>query len=232
MYDRVKPPNLRGYYGQFAEDAAIQTYFINKAWDESKTYEVKTEGFYVDIGAYSPIQMSNTYWFYQHGWRGINVEPFPEVIKKFNELRPLDRNVSCAIGTKTGSNKYYSWGNSGLNTFSEKKVEEYTRKGMVTGKPAVSDIEVIRMETLFDQYLPAGTPIDFISVDVEGMDLDVLNSNNWDKYRPELVAVELDTVNIEDLLLSDLYTFMNNKGYDLYFSLAPAIIFIDARRKK
>jgi FkbM family methyltransferase len=230
LYYRVKPPNLRGYYGQFAEDAALQTYFINRRWDETKEYEVKGEGFYVDIGAFSPVLISNSYWFYQHGWGGINVEPFPDVLKQFNELRPRDINVSGAIGGKNGLQKYYSWGNSNLNTFSLEKVKEYISDGKATREPAVIDIEMVRMETLFERYLPFDQPIDFISVDVEGMDLEVLSSNNWEKYRPELVVVELDRFNIDEVIQSELYRFMLEVDYKLFYWLSPSIIFADVHK--
>jgi len=64
-------------------------------------------------------------------------------------------------------------------------------------------------------------------VDVEGMDLDVLSSNDWRKYRPRLVSVELDCMNINDVIHSDLYSFMLSKGYELYYWLNPAVIFVD-----
>jgi len=227
IYDRVKPPNMRGYYGQFAEDAALQTYFIDKMWAATGNWEVKNNGFYVDIGAYSPVLISNTYWFYQHGWRGINVEPFPDIINKFNTERPQDINVSLAIGSRAGLNKYYSWGNSSMNTFSADKVASYIRDGKVSGEPTILEIEMIKLETLLDRHLPDGVLIDFITVDVEGMDLDVLSSNDWRKYRPRLVSVELDCMNINDVIHSDLYSFMLSKGYELYYWLNPAVIFVD-----
>jgi FkbM family methyltransferase len=231
IYERVKPPNLRGYYSQFGEDTALQTYFINKLWDETREYEVKQNGFYVDIGAFSPIIISNTYWFYQHGWRGINVEPFPEVIKKFDKERPRDINVSVAIGLSPGLHKYYSWGHSNMNTFSAEQAASYMREGKVAGEPAVFEIEVIRMDTFLDRYLPANVEIDFLSVDVEGMDLEVLSSNDWEKYRPELVAVELHYADISEVISSDLYCLMLAMGYRLYYWLSPALIFVDGRNK-
>jgi FkbM family methyltransferase len=228
VYNRVKPSNLRSYYGQFGEDTALQTYFIGKMWNETSEYEVKTEGFYVDIGAFSPILISNTYWFYQHGWRGINVEPFPEVIAKFNALRPRDINISCAMGYKSGIDKYYSWGNSNLNTFSMEKVNDYLSRGLAKEKPTVLEIEMMKLEELFDRHLPKGQKIDFISIDVEGLDLDVLKSNNWGKYRPELVVVELDAGNIEEVINSQLYDYMIGNDFKLYYWLSPALIFVNA----
>ncbi len=230
LYNRVKPPNLRGYYGQFGEDTALQTYFISKSWNETKEYEVKTTGFYVDIGAFSPIHISNTYWFYQHGWRGINVEPFPAVIQKFDKERPRDINISAAVGEEEGLHKYYSWGNSNMNTFSAEKADLYIREGKVTGQPSILEIEMIRMETLLDRHLLPGMNIDFLSVDVEGMDLEVLTSNNWEKYRPELVVAELDCTGIDEVIRSELYYFMLGKGYTLYYWLNPSIIFANARK--
>jgi FkbM family methyltransferase len=232
IYNRVKPPNIRGYYGQFGEDTAIQTYFISKMWNETKNYEVKSTGFYVDIGAFSPILISNTYWFYQHGWQGINVEPFPSVIKNFNELRPRDINVSAAIGNKVGAQQYFTWGNSNLNTFSDEKAAEYIREGKVSGNPDMLEVEMISMETLFDRHLPRGRKIDFLSVDVEGMDLEVLSSNNWKKYRPELVAVELDPTDINEVVQSVLYAYMLENGYKLFYWMSPAIIFVNVRKLK
>jgi len=83
------------YYSQFGEDAVLRV-LVNSG---------ERPGFYVDVGAYHPKHLSNTYFFYKKGWRGINIDPNPRSIKLFNLLRPTDINLNVAIANGEGGGK-------------------------------------------------------------------------------------------------------------------------------
>ena len=80
------------YYSQFGEDVVLRVL----------VGDLKKPGFYVDVGAYHPKHLSNTYYFYKKGWRGINIDPNPKSIKLFNLLRPSDINLNVAIADGGG----------------------------------------------------------------------------------------------------------------------------------
>jgi hypothetical protein len=78
-----------------------------------------------------------------------------------------------------------------------------------------------------DKYIPPGQEIDFLSVDVEGLDYDVLLSNNWQKYRPKVIVVEVKGKTIEDILKSEIYMFLKGKNYEFFAKTFCNAIFVD-----
>lgn len=176
----------------------------------------KNNGFYVDIGAHHPYRFSNTYFFYKKGWRGINVDAMPGSMQYFNELRPEDTNVEVGIGKEKMTSTFFIFNEPALNTFSE---EEAKKKDGLNGY-ALIDRQVIEIEpvhAILDKYLPQEQTIDFMSVDVEGKDLEVLSSNNWEKYRPRFLLVEdLQRMVIEDIVTkSELHNYLADIQYQL-----------------
>jgi FkbM family methyltransferase len=167
---------LMNSYSQDREDLII---------DELLNY--KKNGTYIDVGANDIEKFSNTKRFYNKGWRGINIEPDYKNYLKFVQKRPEDINLNLGIGSKKSFMKFYIFDTDTLSTFSEDSVEKYKTLGYkVVGE---KDIEVVTLEEVVPKYL-GDTPIDFISIDTEGYDLEVLKSNNWEKYRPKLICIE------------------------------------------
>lgn len=160
--------------------------------------EIKsTTGFFVDIGAHHPTRYSNTYYFYRRGWRGINVDALPGSKKLFQRMRPRDVTVECGVGAQAGVLRYFSFNEPALNTFSEeeaKKKERFPYHIINT-----LQIPVVTLKKILDENLPSNTPIDFLTVDVEGFDHEVISSNDWDRYRPRVVLVELLNTEIQNI---------------------------------
>lgn len=156
-----------------------------------------TTGFFVDVGAHHPVRFSNTYYFYRRGWRGINVDPLPGVKKLFRRMRPRDVTVECGVGSQEGNLKYFLFDEPALNTFSEqeakkKNVSPYCIVGTL-------QIPVRTLKSILDEYMPAGMKIDFMTIDAEGFDHEVVASNDWHLYRPSVVLVELLSTEIQSL---------------------------------
>lgn len=202
-------------YSQEGEDRVIARYL-----------EAKNDGFYVDIGAHHPQRFSNTYYFYLQGWRGINVDAMPGCMEAFNKIRPRDINVEAAVSDVEEELTYYEFNERALNGFSQELAEE--RDGLREYKiVATHSITTRRVGEILDELLPLNQEIDFLSVDVEGLDLQVLKSNNWDKYRPRLIIAEsLTTESMNDLSHSDISIYMNSKGYRLCSKLFYSTIFL------
>ena len=152
-----------------------------------KLLNFKRKGFYVDVGAYDPNRFSNTKRFYQRGWRGINIEPDLENYKKFETARPLDINVNVGIGSREGTMTFYKMFPATLSTFSERSAKSYEKSGYEISQKI--PVAVKTLAGVLDKYSPK-KKIDFLSVDTEGFDLEVLESNNWEKYKPKIICVE------------------------------------------
>jgi FkbM family methyltransferase len=201
-------------YSQEGEDVILRSLFPGQK-----------EGFYVDVGAHHPRRFSNTYIFYRMGWRGINIEPDPAGSALLTKHRKRDVNLQLGIGPEKGIMEYYQFDEPALNTFDKILADERVQSGnchlIRTTKVPVESLAVV-----LNRYLK-GRKIDFLNVDVEGMDLMVLNSNDWDRYRPTVVLVEMPGDNVRDSLGSDIFDFLSEKGYEILAKTQRTGIFRD-----
>ena len=215
-------------YSQFGEDAYLASYFKGKTWRLNESMYFPKNGFYVDIGAYSPTECSNTYVFYKHGWHGINVDATPGVIGSFNLVRRRDTNINLAIGSNSKDIIFYSWGAPCVFNTADPVLAKERNKTLGTNA-VETKVKCIKLSELLDTYLPENQKIDFMTIDVEGLDLDVLKSNDWERYRPELIVAEVYVDDISQLVNSELYQFMHQQDYECISWLKPSIIFRDDR---
>ena len=217
---RLKNSIFDGYaiksYSQEGEDMILRIIFGE---------EKKTTGFYIDVGAYHPMRFSNTYYFYKRGWRGINIDAMPGSMKLFKKIRTRDINLEIAISDKKEEVlTYYMFNDPTLNGFSEKLSQEREEKR----KCKIIDRIKMRTSTLaeiLDIHLPKNTEIDFLSVDVEGLDSQVLKSNNWNKYKPKVVLVESLNFSFDNLDDSKICKFLVNKNYHLFAKTVRTLFF-------
>jgi FkbM family methyltransferase len=204
--------NARLSYSQSGEDLILNTIFYNTQ-----------KGVYVDIGANNPYLQSNTHYFYKKGWRGVNVDALPGSMTKFKKVRKQDINIEAAISNDISALTYYTFSSSFYNTFDSKEIERLKTISKLTGKIKIRTIKLIE---LFESLKIK--KIDFMSVDVEGLDLEVLKSNNWHKYRPKVIVIEsvaypystreLDHIaNIKIFLESVGYRFFCNSPTNAFY---------------
>jgi len=179
-----------------------------------RLFEGKRNGFYIDVGAHHPKRFSNTNLFYKLGWRGINIEPNPESFNQFLKMRPRDINIQLGVSDQTGLLKYYYFNDPALNTFDTSVVESREKlDGVIPIK--TQEIPVDRLDTILLKNFPAGLAIDFMTIDVEGFDYAVLQSNDWTRFRPKIILVEALRMPIEKSLDGEIHQFMKSKGYEL-----------------
>lgn len=190
---------VRNSYAQNYEDIEIE-----------KIFGKKYRGRYLEIGAYQPKRLSNTYRFYKNGWQGIVVEPNPEVEKRFLKIRERDKFINKGVGEKKGKLKYYQFLIPALNTFSKKAATENIKKGHKLEK-------IIEIEVWGIKEIVRGK-IDFLSIDTEGMDYKILNKWPWKKIKPRVICLEKDEEKKSEKLLLD-------NGYRKYFENEVNIIF-------
>ena len=194
-------------YSQFGEDLLVKAFLGDKwRWDYS--------GFYVDIGAHDPRTLSNTKKFYDVGWRGINVDASADAIMKFMRHRKRDINVNVGIGLNKGELDYYRLSESAMNTFSKEFANKMIENGVsILG---IEKIPVIPLSELLDTYLPTGQHIDFLDIDCEGLDVEILQSNNWKRYRPDLILAEIHTDSKNwEIAKTPAVKFLRSIGYEL-----------------
>jgi len=205
-------------YSQEGEDLLIKRYFEEK----------KNKLFYVDVGAHHPKRFSNTYIFYTRGWRGINVDAMPDSMNLFKEIRPNDINLEVGVSDENIEElKYFIFNESALNTFSEEVAKE--RDGLYSYKiiNAVK-VPIKRIQDILEEYLPKNQRIDFMNIDVEGLDLKVLKSNNWEKYRPQVIVIESShLLTMQEHLDAEISQFLKKKNYSFIGKTFKTLFFQD-----
>jgi len=189
----------RSHWAQFGEDISVTRFFGKKV----------KEGFFVDVGCFHPKKYSNTWQLYKRGWRGINIDIDSIKIAGFNLLRRQDVNVCKAVSNKEGIMDYYS---SGFYSLENSLSEDF-----VDGNPAYQKktVKCATLTSIIDSSRFKDRKIDFLTVDVEGFDLQVLESLDFDRYSPRLIAVESHEKTLRAVKETGLYQFLDRRGYDL-----------------
>jgi len=202
---------MRISYSQFGEDL-IATLLLG--------YE-RTEGLYVDVGCYDPIQWSNTWLFYQRGWSGLCIDPNPAAAQRWKDRRPRDRFVQAGAGPR-GMLHYMMYADfpacNHLVTEADKEAAFRKEPAPITSIP----VEVIPLADLFEEHVGgSGNVIDLMCVDCEGMDLEVLKTNDFERFRPRVLIVEDST----EKVAGDINVFLTGLGYVRVASMVLSAVY-------
>jgi len=189
---------VRKSYGQFGEDAIIQSLLKEQT------------GVYVDVGAYHPTLYSNTYALYRRGWRGFTIDPNKDMTRLRSQVRPRDTSINVAVG-ENGSGTYHRYSDGAFNTFSATDAEDRKNNSYLT----LLGTDVVLFRPLRDILKEHKvTEIDFLNIDVEGKDFEVLETHDW-SISTSIIAVEDDSFDISKPVQSKTYTLLSGKGYKL-----------------
>lgn len=194
----------RKSYSQFGEDLVLSSFMFD---DRIK------QGFYVDVGSYHPKKYSNTNFYYKQGWSGINIDAKPGSMRIFKRLRKRDVNIESGISVQNDNVDFFLFYESAFNTFSKELADSYIKQGVKLNKKII--VKTRRLEAVLDEYLPQDKKIDFLTIDVEGLDLNVLQSNNWERYKPRYIMIEMHNLDISNIKENKVYSFLLSKGYKL-----------------
>ena len=187
-------------YSMDGEDIFIINYFKNK-----------NNGFYIDVGCYHPLHRNNTFLLHKNGWSGINIDIHQFSIDLFNYLRPDDVNLNCAVSNSNGVTKmFYQKKLSQLSTIDEKQA-----KIAFQGNIKTSEIKCFTLDAILEKLKFNDKKIDLLDIDVEGADLKVLKGFSLEKFKPELICVEIHEKEIKD---SEIYEYLSNFSYELVWS--------------
>lgn len=206
------PWNLAVSYSQFGEDAILR--HLTRTWPA---------GTYVDIGAYHPIVLSNTYGLYCRGWRGLTIDANPDTAEEFAAFRPADRHEVCAVVTDPALTEiaYYRFADPLYNTISDEFAAEVSQ----SGSSPLLERRVMRAATI--SRLLDGTgllTVDVLSVDVEGMDTAILHSWPWDRILPRVIIAESHGTQPADIRDSDIHALIGPRGYSVVGCCGPSVL--------
>ena len=195
-------------------------------------FKNQKKGFFVDVGCNHPVYNNNTYLMYKKGWRGINIDLDKKSIDLFNLYRKYDCNRNIAVSSKfEDAELYFYHEKSPINTINKKsadfqkaqpkvikKIKTHTLNSIITGSP------------FFDKK------IDFLTVDVEGHELEVLKGFDFKKYSPKIIVIEyldlslqkleINNFNFHNVLSSPVYQYLIENNYTLVNWIHSDLVFI------
>ena len=179
---------------------------------------MENTGVYVDVGANHPFRFSNTFWAYLKGWRGINIEPDQNNYELLKAVKKEDININCGISDAEMEMEYYVFRENALNTFCEQDINN------MNDVIEVRKIPVRRLSSIlkeFDVY-----NIDFIDIDVEGMEMNVLHSIDWDEVQIRCILIEQRGMTLYDVVKSEVCRFLEEKGYTAANKYNRTVIYV------
>ena len=206
---------MRVSYSQFAEDLMVSNIL---GYNKSK-------GYYVDIGCNHPINYSNTYIFYQRGFHGVCIDPNSNYEKDWQRYRPRDLFKQFAVGIDEGNLSYLEYeGFPECNRIvNDKELTELNKKG-VHPKYTKRKIKLKRLTDILNNIKWLPKSFDYLTIDCEHLDLEVLRSNDFNFYRPKVISIE--DLDFDDNC-SEIFTYLTELGYKKVGQFGLSKIFTD-----
>ena len=188
-------------YAQNGEDVVLARAL--KPWER--------KGFWVDCGAGHPKYDSVTKLFSQFGWTGINIEPLDEEFTLLTQDRPLDVNIQCLLGDQEGLGSIFAGPseNRGSSTTDPLLVERYAKELGQTFHESQVPIRTLT-DILREKQLPT---IDFLKIDVEGAELEVLRGIDLSEFNPRILVIEATKPNSPEVAYSHWEDRVLSSGY-------------------
>lgn len=151
-----------------------------------RVFRDRPSGFYVDAGAGNPVMHSVTKWFYDQGWQGINIEPHPDFFRALQQDRPRDINLNCGAGATSGDAPFFVLPTEEWSSFDRSVQQRAEARHEAVN---VRETEIRTLNEIIEEHAH-GRPIDFLKIDVEGWELQVLRGLDLTRHRPTVIVVE------------------------------------------
>jgi hypothetical protein len=214
------PPHGRVSYSQAGEDM-VATYFFGHFKFKEITY--------LDIGAYDPILINNTYHFYELGWRGVLVEPNVGITPKLRSVRPRDTVLEAGIGIgKPGAADYYVMSVPSWSTFDKAEADHQTK--VTGGRVTISEVRkmpLLNINDVMAEHFNGKAP-SFVSIDAEGWHYPILKSIDFARFRPPVICIET-LISGESRTIPEIPAFMIKQGYIARGGSFVNTIFVDSK---
>lgn len=200
-------------YAQEAEDLIVE-----------RLLGGEKDGFYVEVGCHHPFRFSNTFIFYRKGWKGVCIDPLPGTKLLFNRHRPRDICVETGVDVTSGLLTYYMFNEPALNTFDELLARQRdNHNGYRIIKKIDVPVDSLANILMTIDEMPI---IDILSVDVEGLDLQVLQSNDWVRFAPRIIIAECLSADLIFIQEDPVVRYLAELNYDVYAKTGNSIIFV------
>ena len=181
-------------------------------------FKDKKRGFYIDVGCFHPIRLSNTMFLHLKGWKGMNIDLSKKSIDLFKIARPKDINLNFGVGSKNEILDYfYNKKVFANNTFNIDFAKSFLKKSEIKK----DKIEVKTLKFIMENY-STEKEIDLLDIDVEGFDLNVLKGMDFEKYTIDLIMIEVHHYDDKTKkIANEILNFLTKKNFKLVFGIYP-----------
>ncbi len=199
------------FKAQFGEDRVL--------W---QVFRQRPLGFFIEVGAYDGVTLSNTYFLEQMGWRGLLVEPIGELCRRAAAARPRSRAIhaACSKRGSTGTAKFTVSQNVPVLSFLTADAEHVERCKREGATLVEIDVPLTTLDDILGKqrtegdangnpWVPnQGWRVDLVSIDTEGCELDVLDGFNLERVKPRVLVIENDRESGEAI-----EPYLTDRGY-------------------
>ena len=220
--------NVRGYFFYKNFNYLYKLYLLyikHKIFFPKKTYSMQGEdlfalnffknmnnGFYVDVGAYHPFFWNNTQLFFKKNWEGINIDLNPVSIEIFNLARPNDYNVNAAVSNR--NKKYISYYTKNIINTLGTTVKTAAKTSFLKGNYDTRRTKCMKLNNIISKTKFKNRKIDFLNIDTEKNEVEVLKSLNFNEYKPKLICIEIHLKNKKLLKFHPTYLYLKRNKYE------------------
>ena len=202
----IKRSKKRYHFAENGEDVIIGNLFNHK-----------NNGFYLDVGCYHPVRASLTHLLYKKGWSGVNIDVSEDSINLFKIARPKDKNINIGISNSIGEKFYYQSGH--INQANSFKYYENAKKVKIQVTTLDEIIKKLEIKK-----------IDFLNIDAEYRDFEVLQSISLNTVRPTLITIEdNDKYDMSEVINSKIYNYLIDKNYFLFSKTVCTSFYLDKK---
>jgi len=206
---------LRGHFGQYGEDIFVRKFFRGKM-----------DGFYIDVGAHHPFQISNTAYLWMIGWSGVNVDASLDAIRLFDRIRSSDLNIHAAIISPA------QLPSKGIKFFSSKAIDNCaTCDPEMAKERGYRDYVVVPCMSLSEIVSQAAPrfngQFDYLNIDIEGYDEQALEDIDSWAMKPRVISVEIYAQSVRDLMDKASVKILERNGYSLVERVGHTVIFVN-----
>ena len=199
-------------YSHSKEDEILQTLLTSPT------------GFYIDVGSGRPISGSNTFVFYRKGWRGICIDPISLNIRLFNLFRPKDKILQALVGLASKPVDFWEFDPYEYST-ANKAVAERVMENADFRLLKTSKLITVSLSSLIS-LVPRNVST-LLSIDVEGHEMEVLESNDWELFRPTVICVEEWQSTFDSLGESEIQLYLSIRGYKKVAYIGVSSIYLN-----
>jgi len=202
LLQKFKLKGLKKNFTVTGVDLLVERFFSNINVDN---------GIYVDIGCNHPFYNNNTFLLHQKGWSGINVDLDFHSIDMFNYFRPKDVNKQIAVSDKIGEQECFFYHSK--STITPLSSEIHNLRGH--NAKEIRRIKIDTLDNIIEHTVYANKKINFLTIDVEGYELNVLKGFNFKKYEPDMVIVEyIDTSIKQEFFYQSISNIINSELFN------------------